>query len=85
MTYAFLQAVKIKNFDLAKEYLSDNLKSKLSESACEQFFGEINEIYFNPYVKNDVQLNYTIKGANYTSFNFKVKSCVIEEIEESQF
>lgn len=83
--YAFLECVKINNFELAKEYLSSNLKNKLTKSTCENFFGEIKEIYFNPYYVNDIYYNYTIKGNNYLSFNFKVKNQLIEEIEEIKF
>ncbi len=37
--YAFLDAVKIKNYDLAREYLSSELSNKLKDNHLSRFFG----------------------------------------------
>ena len=53
--YAFLDTIKVKNYDLAREYLSQDLKSKLDDLHLASFFGDFNDIFQN--VKKDSSLN----------------------------
>ncbi len=42
--YAFFDAVKSQNYDLAREYLTDELSKKLTDLHLEKFFGKFNFI-----------------------------------------
>lgn len=75
----FLECIKYKDFNRAKTFLFDNNVSKLH---LENFFGEINEIYFNGYTTD---INYTILSNNiYKNFTFNVIDNKILDIEENQ-
>lgn len=77
---AFLEALKVKNFTLAKSYLSPTL-AKASNKHFETYFGNISEIYFNCY-NNSNPINYTIYNGEYKFYNFNVNNKKIIEIEE---
>jgi hypothetical protein len=77
---AFLEAIKVQNFSLAKRYLNDSL-CKASNSHFKTYFGTIQSIYYNAY-NNSNPVNYTVYNGEYKSYNFKVcdnKICDIEE------
>lgn len=80
---AFLQALKLNNFSLAKQYLSDNL-SKASNSHFKTYFGDIQSIYYNQY-NNSFPINYTLYNGEYKSYNFNIVNNKINDIEECKF
>jgi len=51
--YAFLEAIKIKNFSLARTYLTEELNENLLDEHLEAYFGNILDIVPNVYNKND--------------------------------
>lgn len=77
---AFLEALKVKNFTLAKSYLCPTL-ANASNSHFEAFFGPIQAIYYNCY-NNSSPLNYTVYNGEYKFYNFMVKNKKITDIEE---
>ena len=77
---AFLEALKVQNFELAKKYLSDTL-SKASNSHFKTYFGDIQSIYYNAY-NNSNPVNYTLYANDYKSYNFQVSNGKIVDIEE---
>ena len=77
---AFLEALKVKNFSLAKSYLNSTL-ANASNSHFEAFFGPIQAIYYNCY-NNSSPINYTVYNGEYKFYNFTVKNQKIVDIEE---
>lgn len=77
---AFLEALKVKNFSLAKSYLNSTL-ANASNSHFEAFFGPIQAIYYNCY-NNSSPINYTVYNGEYKFYNFTVKNQKIIDIEE---
>lgn len=53
--YAFFNAVKMKNFDLAREYLSNELKKKLKDTHLVKFFGSF--LFAHQSLCNDANIN----------------------------
>lgn len=77
---AFLEALKVGNYTLAKQYLSDTL-SKASNSHFKTYFGDIQSIYYNSY-NNSSPINYTVYSGKYKSYNFTISNNKICDIEE---
>lgn len=77
---AFLEAIKVKNYNLAKNYLSPSL-ANASNDHFQSYFGNIQDIYYNIY-NNANPINYTIYNGEYRFFNFSVKGNKIVDIEE---
>lgn len=75
--YAFLESVKIKDFNLARSYLVDTF---VTNQNLESYFGEIDDIFLNPY---STELEYTIlsNGVSKT-FTFSVENDKIKDIEQ---
>lgn len=80
---AFLEALKVGNFELAKKYLLESL-SKASNSHFKTFFGDIQSIYYNAY-NNSNPVNYTVYSGTYKSYNFQISQNKIIDIEEVTF
>ena len=81
--YAFLEAVKVKNYSLAKQYLSAELNLKTKNEHLENYFQNLKNIYYNSYNNNNYVINYTILcDNNYKSYDFTVFNNKIEDIEE---
>lgn len=76
--YAFLESIKYGDFKTAKKYLNDD---NIDSEQIKNFFGEIQEIHFNPYSQD---INYTIKSNSFKSFTFSIDNGKIAEIEENQ-
>ncbi len=53
--YAFIDAIKVKNFDLARKYLASELSNKLDDDHLSTFFGDFVECFQN--IKNDASFN----------------------------
>ena len=53
LPYAFLEAVKVKNYKLAKHYLSKQLSNKLSEQHLYSFFGDFVDIRQNIFTNKN--------------------------------
>lgn len=77
---AFLEALKVKNFTLAKSYLANPL-SNASNNHFDAYFGPIQAIYYNCY-NNSNPINYTVYNGEYKFYNFVVKDNKICDIEE---
>lgn len=77
---AFLEALKVQNYSLAKKYLNDTL-SKASNLHFKTYFGDIQAIYYNAY-NNSNPINYTVYNGEYKFYNFNVVDNKICDIEE---
>lgn len=81
--YAFLEAVKVENYELAQDYLSDNLKSLGTPEHIKEFFPCVESIYYNAYNTNKNIINYTLlTSAGFKNYDFTILNKIIEEIEE---
>ncbi len=84
--YAFCDAIKVKNYDLARKYLSSNLNEKLDDLHLSAFFGEFEDIFQNlkkDATPNEVALFYgkgQIKEAKI--FNYELENNKIVNIYE---
>ncbi len=79
--YAFLTALKVGNYALAKEYLSNSFADVSLVQMC-NYFGEYSQYYYNAYTL-DERINYVLKTMNgYKSYDFVVKEGKIEDITE---
>lgn len=83
--YSFFEAIKIKNFKLAKNYLTKELSQKLTDNHLEQFFGDFESIHqtlcpkYNP---EEIALIYTTPYKHAKVFCLKLKDNKIENITE---
>lgn len=78
---AFFEAVKEKNFALAKEYLSPNLQSRVSNEILEEYFGEFDKI--KPY-NFQIDKGYfvsVVNGEKSKIFRIRIQDAKIDEIE----
>lgn len=80
--YAFLEAIKIKNFNLAKEYLTPELSRKTQAEHLQNYFNNLSKIYYNSYLQNEYVINYTVLCDNYKSYDFTIINNQIDDIEE---
>lgn len=80
--YAFLEALKVNNYNLARNYLSDELNSKTTNQHLSQFFPNIKKIYYNAYFLKDNVINYTVLCDEYKNYDFYITNNKIIEIEE---
>lgn len=77
--YAFIESIKLQDYNLAKSYLQDTF---VSNEHLKAYFGDIKEIFANPYSHEN---NYTILNSNgYKSYTFEIKDNKIVDIEEVQ-
>lgn len=53
--FAFFESVKLKDFNLAKSYLSSGLRASLSDDVLQEYFGDFEEVVPNNY-SSDVGL-----------------------------
>jgi len=84
--YAFLEAVKIKNFSLARSYLTEELNENLLDEHLEAYFGNILDIVPNVYKSNNenticIIQDDTIKKAKY--FTVSLEKNKISNISEA--
>lgn len=77
---AFLEAIKVSNYTLAKKYLGDTLV-RASNSHFKTYFGDIQSIYYNSY-NNSSPVNYTVYSGDYKSYSFELQNGKIIDIEE---
>lgn len=77
--YAFIEAIKLNDFNLAKSYLQDAF---VSNDHLKSYFGEVKEIFPNPYTREN---NYTLLTTEgYKSYTFEIENSKIKDIEEIQ-
>lgn len=76
---AFLESLKIKNYTLAKSYLSPTMQNAEIDQFNE-FFGEIKNIYFDRHNYQNKNVFYTVFSKKYVSYEFILKNNKIEEI-----
>ena len=79
--FSFLEAVKQKDFNLAKTFLHETLND-VSNEKLNQYFKNINQIYYNSYLCDESYCNYTIMCDKPRNFNFYLTNNKITEIEE---
>ena len=72
--YAFLDAIKVGNYNLARTYLSHNL-STASDSHLESYFGKIEEIFLDSYNLENFKIPYVIKN----EIGFEFVDFIVEE------
>lgn len=78
--YAFLEAIKVKNYNLARTYLCDNLSS-VTNAHLNEYFGIIEEIYLDSYNIENFKIPYVIKNSNgFENVDFIVENNKILEI-----
>lgn len=87
--YAFFEAIKIKNYKLARFYLSSTLSKKLTDKHLETFFGCFNDISqsLSKDAENEIALIYTNDTCN-TSVTYELKfdkNNKITNITEKEF
>ena len=83
--YAFMEAVKVNNYNLARTYLDDNLKHQTDDAHLKAFFTNLKNIYYNNYNINENLINYTVEFENtFKSLNFSILNNKIIEIEETE-
>lgn len=75
--YAFLESVKIKDFNLARSYLNDTF---VTNNNMESYFSDIDETYINPY-SNEIEYTITSKGICKT-YRFTLIENKIQDIEQ---
>lgn len=84
--YAFFEAIKIKNFKLAKNYLTKELSQKLTNAHLEKFFGNFDSVCqtlsqkFNP---EEIALIYNLPYKHAKIYSLKLKENKIENISET--
>lgn len=80
--FAFLQAVKVKNFMLAKGYLCEKLSSKVSGEMLNDYFGDFDKIepYFSELKSNEEYVCLILQNKG-KIFKFKITEKKIEEID----
>lgn len=75
--YAFLESIKLKDFNLARSYLYDTF---VTNENLESYFDSIEEIYLNPYSSD---LEYTISSNNNChTYRFELIDNKIKDIEQ---
>lgn len=81
--YAFLEAIKIKNYALAKQYLSEKLLKNTTDEHLDNYFYDLKDIHYNTYNDNENIINYTLFcGDKIKSYDFSVYNAKIDDIEE---
>jgi hypothetical protein len=82
--YAFFEAVKIKNFNLARKFLSADLMQILDDQHINEFFGSFDEITYNKYAsnnKNTIALIYGEQIKHIQIYKVTIFDNLIENIE----
>ena len=77
---AFLESIKVADESLCKIFLDSQYNTNTQK--LKEYFGNIQEIYFNRHQNNPYKVNYTIKTDRYRNFNFLIDNNVIYDIEE---
>ena len=78
--YAFLEAIKIKNYNLARFYLGANLNN-VSDTHLQQYFGEIEDIFLDSYNLENFKIPYVLKNnTGFENVDFIVENNKITEI-----
>ena len=78
---AFLECVKFGDEKSCKYFLNSKYNST-NITQLKDYFGDIEEIYFNRHINNPYKVNYTIKSNTYRNFNFLIDNNTIYDIEE---
>lgn len=85
LPFAFLEAIKVGNHKLAKEYLSPELKEKTTKQHLTNYFNNLTEIYYNTHFTAQPKVNYTVFCNNkYKNYNFEIVNNKIADIDEVQ-
>lgn len=80
--YAFLEGIKIKNFNLAKSYLSNNFDN-ISKEHFENYFGDIQNIYLDSYNLNSYVIPYVVETNNgFDFYDFSIDNGKIIDINK---
>jgi len=74
---AFIEAIKYKDYSLAKHYLDNSI---VSNEHLKNYFGDIKKVYLNGL---DKEINYTIFSDTFKNYTFSVENDKIMEIEEN--
>lgn len=79
---AFIEAIKIKDDNLAKTFLhKDHINTPIEK--FRDYFGEIKNIYLNRHDIKEDKINYTLlKKDGYNNYNFIMEENKIKDIEE---
>ena len=80
--YAFFEAIKAKNFLLAKEYLTTSLAQTVSMDMLEEYFGEFDEIRPYNFQKDRGYFINIVSGLSSKIFRIKIENSLIDEIEQ---
>lgn len=81
LPYAFFEAVKVKDFELAKSFLSEKLKAHITNEVLMEYFGEYDKIKpYNFHVQKGSYICLEKKG-NGKVFRIKIENGEIDEIE----
>ncbi len=83
--FAFLEAVKLKNYTLAKQYLTPKLAESASDEHLNQYFLNLKHIYYNAYHTNPYSVNYTVECDELKSITFTLENNKIADFEEVEF
>lgn len=78
---ALLQCIKVGDESKCKSLMSKNLEHSTTQQLL-QYFGEINNIYFNRH-NSSQKLNYTIESEKMKNYNFIVEHGKVVDIEEN--
>ena len=82
--YAFFEAILVKNFNLAREYLSGELVQVLDDQHINEFFGAFNEITYNKYTVNNINqvaLVYGQQNRHVQIYKISLNNNLIDNIE----
>ena len=78
--YAFLDAIKVRNYNLARYYLFSNLNN-VSDSHLESFFGKIKNIYLDSYNLETFKIPYVVENTDgFENVDFIIENNKIKEI-----
>lgn len=81
LPYAFFEAVKVNDFELAKSFLSERLKSNITNEVLNEYFGEFDKIKPYNFHLNKGSYICLEKEGKASVFRIKIENGEIEEIE----
>lgn len=79
--YAFFEAIKLKDYNLAKNFMTETLKVNISDEVLEKYFGEYDDIKTYNFKKDNESYICLCKENIAKIFRIKINKGFIEEIE----
>ena len=79
ISYKFMNAIKVKDYQGAYEMLGENLQKVLSPSAIKKYFGEISYLY-----PIDKQTCFALSNGENVIYDFVIENDKISEVNDSQ-